>query len=71
MSRIAAVQPVLPDHRYSQREITELFAEVCLGPDGAHQLLQRLHARMDQELRAASERRIVTMPAEELSALNP
>ena len=43
MSRIAAVQPVLPDHRYSQREITELFAEVCLGPDGAHQLLQRLH----------------------------
>jgi len=43
MSRVAAVHPVLPDHRYPQREITELFAEVCLGPEGKHQLLQRLH----------------------------
>jgi alkylresorcinol/alkylpyrone synthase len=43
MSRVAAVHPVLPDHRYPQREITELFAEVCLGPEGRHQLLQRLH----------------------------
>ena len=34
MSRVAAVHPVLPDHRYPQREITELFADVCLGPDG-------------------------------------
>jgi len=44
MSRVAAVHPVLPDHRYPQREITELFADVCLGPEGKHQLLQRLHA---------------------------
>jgi len=43
MSRVAAVHPVLPDHRYPQREITELFADVCLGPEGKHQLLQRLH----------------------------
>jgi alkylresorcinol/alkylpyrone synthase len=43
MSRVAAVHPVLPDHRYAQREITELFADVCLGPEGKHQLLQRLH----------------------------
>src|SRR6478752_552007 len=44
MSRVAAVHPVLPDHRYPQREITELFAEVCLGPEGKHQLLRRLHS---------------------------
>jgi alkylresorcinol/alkylpyrone synthase len=43
MSHVAAVHPVLPDHRYPQREITELFADVCLGPEGKHQLLQRLH----------------------------
>jgi alkylresorcinol/alkylpyrone synthase len=43
MSRVAAVHPVLPEHRYPQREITELFADVCLGPEGKHQLLQRLH----------------------------
>ena len=44
MSRIAAVHPVLPPNRYSQREITETFAEVCLGPEGRRQLLQRLHS---------------------------
>src|SRR3954454_590421 len=44
MSRIAAVHPVLPPYRYSQREITETFAEVCLGPEGRRQLLQRLHS---------------------------
>jgi alkylresorcinol/alkylpyrone synthase len=44
MSRIVAVQPVLPPHRYPQREITETFAEICLGPEGRRQLLQRLHS---------------------------
>lgn len=34
-------------------------------------LLQKLHARMDQELRAGSERRIVTITQEELNASNP
>src|SRR5919112_1280275 len=43
MSRIAAVHPVLPPHRYPQQDITEMFAEVCLGPDARRQLLQRLH----------------------------
>ena len=44
MSRITAVHPVVPDHRYPQDELTRVFADVCLGPDGRHQLLSRLHA---------------------------
>nr|WP_284291745.1 hypothetical protein [Angustibacter aerolatus] len=36
-SRVAAVQPVLPPHRYQQREITETFAQVVLGDDHPHQ----------------------------------
>jgi alkylresorcinol/alkylpyrone synthase len=44
MSRITAVHPVLPAHRYPQDELTRVFADLCLGPDGRHQLLQRLHA---------------------------
>lgn len=43
MSRIAAVQPVLPPHRYSQTEITERFAEVCLPDADRRALLERLH----------------------------
>ncbi|GAA4347606.1 type III polyketide synthase [Angustibacter luteus] len=43
MSRISAVQPVLPPYRYSQQEITEVFADVCLGPDARRLLLERLH----------------------------
>jgi hypothetical protein len=34
-------------------------------------LLQTLNARMDQELRMASERRIVTLTQEELTAAFP
>lgn len=44
MSRITAVQPVLPAHRYSQQEITEAFAKVCPGPAGRRRLLERLHS---------------------------
>jgi alkylresorcinol/alkylpyrone synthase len=44
VSRIAAVYPVLPPHRYPQTEITERFADVCLpGPD-RRALVERLHA---------------------------
>lgn len=43
MSRIAAVSTVLPEHRYTQVEITELFADVCLGPQGKRDVLNRLH----------------------------
>ncbi len=48
MSRIAAVQPVLAEHRYRQDEITGVFAQVCLRDREAdragHELLHRLHA---------------------------
>ncbi len=43
MSRIAAVHPVLPAHQYPQPEITERFAEVCLGPTVKPELVRRLH----------------------------
>jgi alkylresorcinol/alkylpyrone synthase len=34
---------VLPPHQYAQQEITERFAEVCLGADGKRDVLRRLH----------------------------
>ena len=43
MSRIAAVHSVLAPHRYSQREITDLVARLCL-PEGADRRpLDRFH----------------------------
>lgn len=44
MSRIAAVSTVLPAHRYTQAEITERFAEMCLGPERKREVLNRLHS---------------------------
>ncbi|GAB3594795.1 type III polyketide synthase [Angustibacter peucedani] len=44
MSRIAAVQPVLADHRYRQDDITEVFAQACLGDRQGHEVVRRLHA---------------------------
>jgi alkylresorcinol/alkylpyrone synthase len=43
MTRIVAVNPVLPLNSYPQDAITEVFAEVCLPPDGRRELLRRLH----------------------------
>jgi alkylresorcinol/alkylpyrone synthase len=43
VSRIAAVNPVLPPHRYPQSVITERFAEVCLPGPERRALAQRLH----------------------------
>jgi alkylresorcinol/alkylpyrone synthase len=40
---IAAVNGVLPPHRYAQQEITETFAKVVTGA-GHSQLLRRIHA---------------------------
>jgi alkylresorcinol/alkylpyrone synthase len=43
MSRIAAVAPALPPHRYDQATLTEAFADLVL-PDGAdRRVLERLH----------------------------
>lgn len=38
------MQPVLPAHRYPQQQITEAFAEMCLGAAGQRALLDRFHA---------------------------
>ncbi len=43
MTRIAAVYPILPEHRYTQVEITEQFADLCLGTQDKRALLRRLH----------------------------
>jgi alkylresorcinol/alkylpyrone synthase len=43
MSRVVAVHPVLPDHRYTQQEITDAFVEMCLPPGARQHLLRRLH----------------------------
>lgn len=44
MTRIAAVHGVLPPHQYSQAEITERFADLCLTSDDKRALLRRLHS---------------------------
>ena len=43
MSRISAVQPVLPQYRYPQHELTQMFADVCLEPGARQQVLERFH----------------------------
>jgi alkylresorcinol/alkylpyrone synthase len=43
LPRIVSVHPVLPDHRYPQEEITEAFAELCLGADARRPLIRRFH----------------------------
>lgn len=43
MTKLAGVHAVVPHHRYTQEELTEAFAHVCLGPDGNRALLARLH----------------------------
>ncbi len=60
---MAAVHGVLAPHRYEQREITEAFARVCLGPDGNHELVRRLHAN------ALVESRHLSLPLEDYAGL--
>lgn len=51
MSQIAAVYPVLPPYRYSQEEITERFAEVCLPDRDKQALLRRVHSSASVTMR--------------------
>ncbi|MFE7749654.1 type III polyketide synthase [Streptomyces sp. NPDC057428] len=44
MTRIAAVHGVLPPHRHTQREVTDMTASVCLPPGADRRLLDRIHA---------------------------
>lgn len=43
MTTLAAVQGVLPTHRYPQSEVTEAFADMCLAPEASRALVRRLH----------------------------
>lgn len=52
MTRLIAVAPVLPEHRYPQAEITDAFLAVCLDGSSAHDaLVRRLHASAQVEHR--------------------
>ena len=44
MTRIAAVHPVLPAHRYDQATITDRFVDLCVGVADKQALLRRLHS---------------------------
>ncbi|GAA1579762.1 3-oxoacyl-[acyl-carrier-protein] synthase III C-terminal domain-containing protein [Kribbella hippodromi] len=44
MTRVAAVRPALPPYRYSQAELTEAVASICLPDGNGTALLRRLHA---------------------------
>ncbi len=44
MTRIAAVAPVVPDHRYSQAEITAELAPLITHQDSHRVVLERMHA---------------------------
>src|ERR1700730_14251779 len=51
MTRIAAVRGAFPPNRYSQAEVTDLAAQLCL-PEGAdRRFLDRLHAGAQVEFR--------------------
>lgn len=49
MTTVAAVRGVLPPHQYPQRQLTDLFTELCVPDRTKHALVRRLHdsARVD------------------------
>ena len=63
MTQIAAVHGVLPVNEYSQQEITERFAEICLQTGEKRALLRRLHTS------AAVTTRHLALPLERYAAL--
>ncbi|WP_030902044.1 type III polyketide synthase [Streptomyces sp. NRRL F-5126] len=64
MTRIGAVHGVLAEHRYAQREITDMVARTCLPPGGDRRLLDRLHGS------ARVERRAMALPLERYVSLS-
>ena len=63
MTQIAAVHGVLPANEYSQQEITERFADMCLRTDEKRALLRRLHTS------AAVTTRHLALPLERYASL--
>lgn len=59
MSHVVSVAPALPEHRYPQHEITEMFAELVLPPSADQSLLRRFHSS------AGVEQRHLALPLED------
>jgi len=51
VTRIAAVAPVVPSHRYPQADITDAFARIVLAPGAPRTVLDRVHAATTVETR--------------------
>lgn len=54
MTRIAAVAPVVPPHRYPQAQITDAFARLVLAPGAPRAVLDRVHAATQVQTRHLS-----------------
>ena len=63
MSRILAVAGVVPEHRYDQAEITELFGRLIGAHGTTLELLRRVHAN------SGVSQRFLSIPLEEYAAL--
>jgi alkylresorcinol/alkylpyrone synthase len=63
VTTLAAVNGVLPAHRYDQHELTALFAELCLGGEADLALVTRLHANAEVSTRH------LALPLEQYPAL--
>ena len=44
VTTLVAVHGALPSHRYPQKQLTELFTELCLPGTDSHALVRRLHS---------------------------
>jgi len=63
-SKVATVAVALPEYRYDQAEITEMFRGLVLPAGGSTALLERLHGN------AGVERRHLVLPLEAYAGLN-
>jgi alkylresorcinol/alkylpyrone synthase len=51
MSRIAAIAPVLPANRYTQAELTAVFAPIIARTDSHHAVIERMHGNSGVQTR--------------------
>ncbi|MEV4944926.1 3-oxoacyl-[acyl-carrier-protein] synthase III C-terminal domain-containing protein [Streptomyces sp. NPDC053755] len=64
MTRIAAVHGVVPPHRHTQRDVTDMVARTCLTPGADRRVLDRLHRN------ARVHTRHMVLPLERYGALD-